>query len=52
VRDLGGAFYQAGQYGKAIGPLEWYLRAVPKAEDRDMVLQVLARAKAQVGRWN
>jgi regulator of sirC expression with transglutaminase-like and TPR domain len=52
VRDLGGAFFQAGEYGSALGPLEWYLRQVPEAADRDMVLQVLAHAKAQVAQWN
>jgi len=51
-RDLGAAYFKAGKYGNAIVPLAAYLRAVPQATDRDVVVQLLAEAKSQVAKWN
>jgi regulator of sirC expression with transglutaminase-like and TPR domain len=51
-RDLGAALFQAGQHGRALGPLDAYLRLVPEAEDRDDVLALIAQAKSHVARWN
>jgi regulator of sirC expression with transglutaminase-like and TPR domain len=51
-RDLGAALFRGERYGSAIGPLTTYLQLLPEAEDRDVVMQLLAQAKAQVARWN
>jgi regulator of sirC expression with transglutaminase-like and TPR domain len=51
-RDLGATLARNGQPGQAIEHLEAYLEAMPQAEDRELVGQVLDRARAAVARWN
>ena len=51
-RDLGVLLVQAEQHGRAIDHLRYYLRAVPDAEDAADVEKFLARALAEVARWN
>ncbi len=51
-RDLGAALIHTGQPGKAIDHLGAYLDAVPGADDRPSVLQLLKQARAAVAHWN
>jgi regulator of sirC expression with transglutaminase-like and TPR domain len=52
LRDLGATLARNGQPGQAIEHLEAYLQSMPQAEDSNLVLQVLNRARAAVARWN
>jgi regulator of sirC expression with transglutaminase-like and TPR domain len=52
LRDLGASLVQAGEPGRAIDPLQAYLRATPQAGDRETVRQMIDQAKAAVARWN
>jgi regulator of sirC expression with transglutaminase-like and TPR domain len=51
-RDLGVALLNAGQPGGAIDLLNAYLAAVPKANDVDVMRQLIRRAKEEIARWN
>jgi regulator of sirC expression with transglutaminase-like and TPR domain len=51
-RDLGVVLLRAGQPGRALEHLTAYLDAVAEAEDADTVRQLLAKARADVARWN
>jgi regulator of sirC expression with transglutaminase-like and TPR domain len=51
-RDLGVTLYYAGQPGPAIDPLTAYLHAIPTADDRRAVEQLLTQARQELARWN
>jgi regulator of sirC expression with transglutaminase-like and TPR domain len=51
-RDLGLLLVQANRFGPAITPLKQYLAAESQADDVREVERVLARALAEVARWN
>jgi regulator of sirC expression with transglutaminase-like and TPR domain len=51
-RDLGTAYLQNGQPGKAIDQLQAYLTNVPEAIDREAVEKLVRQARAEVARWN
>jgi len=51
-RDLGLLLVRSEQHGAAIDHLQHYLRAAPAADDADDVRTILARAFAEVARWN
>jgi regulator of sirC expression with transglutaminase-like and TPR domain len=51
-RDLGAALVRGGKPGPAIDHLKAYLAAAPDAADADEVKRILARAVADVARWN
>ncbi len=52
LRDLGAAFVEDGQPGRALGPLGAYLAARPDANDAAAVRQLLQQAQNAVARWN
>ena len=52
ARDLGACLLNAGQPGKAINPLELYLKKQTEADDGDNVRKLLERARTEVARWN
>jgi regulator of sirC expression with transglutaminase-like and TPR domain len=51
-RDLGSAYLQNGQPGKAIDQLQAYLANMPDAIDREAVEKQVRQARAEVARWN
>jgi regulator of sirC expression with transglutaminase-like and TPR domain len=51
-RDLGLLLVQANRYGSAVNHLKYYVAADPKADDAKDVQRILARALAEVARWN
>ena len=51
-RDLGLLLVQANRYGSAVNHLKHYLAMVPKADDAKDVQKILARALAEVAKWN
>lgn len=51
-RDLGLLLVQADRYGSAVDHLRQYLAAAPAADDADEVQKILARALAEVAKWN
>ena len=54
-RDLGAAWLQAGQPGKAISLLETYVantHAAQDAQDADAVAGLLREARRQIAGWN
>jgi regulator of sirC expression with transglutaminase-like and TPR domain len=52
LRELGAAWIQAGQPGRAIDPLTAYLTDASAAPDATEVRQLLDRARAEISRWN
>jgi regulator of sirC expression with transglutaminase-like and TPR domain len=51
-RDLGATLFQAGKPGRAIEHLAAYLAEVPDAADAEAVKVLVAKARAEVARWN
>jgi regulator of sirC expression with transglutaminase-like and TPR domain len=51
-RDLGVLLVQADQPGRAIDHLQHYLDAAPAADDAEEVRKFLAKALAEIARWN
>jgi regulator of sirC expression with transglutaminase-like and TPR domain len=52
LRELGAAWIQAGQPGRAIDPLTAYLTDASAAPDASEVRQLLDRARGEIARWN
>jgi len=52
LRDMGVLWVNAGQLGKAISPLERYLREEPDADDHDTVKRILQDARTRLSEWN
>ena len=51
-RDLGLLLAQADRPGRAIDPLKRYLATAPEADDAEQVETILAKALAEVAKWN
>jgi regulator of sirC expression with transglutaminase-like and TPR domain len=52
LRDLGASLLRANQPGRAIDPLEAYLKARPDAGDEQDVRKLLNKARGTVAQWN
>lgn len=52
LRDLGACWMRLGHPGRAIDPLEMYLRRKPDGEDHEAVIKLLQAARSELAQWN